>query len=545
MLTETEIKIKVNNRYINYYKEKGYLNVVGNSFLVIKIEDLPKTSHYKIDAICADCNKTNNIKYYNYVANITKNNKYVCNNCKTKHTIKSNLIKYGVKSTLELDSVKEKSKKTMMKKYGVNHYSKTEEFKNIIFDKYGVKSTLELDSVKEKSKKTMLEKYGVDHYSKSGDFIKKVNICCNNKYNIDHYSKTEEFKEIIRLSVYKRYIEKDKIKILNYDKNVITSKCEKNHIYLIDRFTLKNRLKYKTEICTICNPIGSHTSSGYENQLQDFVVNNYKLNVMTTKRFIIKPLELDIYLPDLKLAFEFNGLYWHNEISKDKNYHLNKTELCEQQGIQLIHIYEDDWLYKQNIVKSMILNKLGKIENKVFARKCEIRKIDDNNLVRLFLDENHIQGFVGSKVKIGLFYENELVSLMTFGRGNKPTNEREYELLRFCNKLNTCVLGGASKLFKYFIKNYNPTEIITTSDRSFSQGKLYEILGFEFIGKTKPNYYYIIDGIRHHRFNFIKDKLIKDGFDPNKTEHQIMLDRKIFRIYDSGNLKFIYTKNNN
>lgn len=124
---------------------------------------------------------------------------------------------------------------------------------------------------------------------------------------------------------------------------------------------------------------------------------------------------------------------------------------------------------------------------------------------------------------------------MTFGNrrvsmGKKTTNEGEYELLRFCNKLNTNVIGGASRLFKYFINNYNPLEITTYADRSISQGKLYETLGFKFFGKTEPNYYYIIDGIRHHRFNFRKDKLIKEGFDANKTEHQIMIDRKIYNI---------------
>jgi very-short-patch-repair endonuclease len=267
-------------------------------------------------------------------------------------------------------------------------------------------------------------------------------------------------------------------------------------------------------------------------------------NIKTLKnnRKIINPYELDIYIPELKLAFEFNGLYWHNELNKENNYHLNKTEMCENKGIQLIHIWEDDWLYKKNIVKSIIFNKLGK-SNKIYARKCKIKEVIDNKLIREFLEKNHIQGFIGSKIKIGLYYNDELVSLMTFGNrriamGKKTTNQDEYELLRFCNKLNTNVIGGASKLFKYFINNYKPQEITTYADRSFSQGKLYETLGFNFIGKTEPNYYYIIDGIRHYRFNFRKDKLIKEGFDPNKTEHEIMLNRKIYRIYDSGNLKY-------
>jgi hypothetical protein len=255
--------------------------------------------------------------------------------------------------------------------------------------------------------------------------------------------------------------------------------------------------------------------------------------------------ELDIYIPDLKLAFEFNGLYWHNELYKDKNYHLNKTELCEKNGIQLIHIYEDDWIYKQDIVKSMILNKLGKTSNKIYARKCEIREITDNKLVREFLDENHIQGFIGSKVKIGLFHENELVSLMMFGKrrvamGKKTSEEGEFELLRFCSKLNTNVVGGGNKLFKHFVKNYDPKMITTYTDRSWSNGNLYNQLGFKYEGKTDPNYYYIIDGIRHHRFNFRKDILVKEGYDPSLTEHQIMLNRKIYRIYDSGSLILKY-----
>ncbi len=273
----------------------------------------------------------------------------------------------------------------------------------------------------------------------------------------------------------------------------------------------------------------------------------YDGKIISNDKKILSPYELDMYMPELKLAIEYNGIYWHNEVNKDDDYHLNKTELCEQQGIQLIHIYEDDWSYKQDIVKSMILNKLNKTPNKIFARKTIVKEIFDNKLVREFLDKNHIQGFVGSKIKLGLYLDNELVSLMTFGNrrvamGKKSTNEDEYELLRFCNKLNTNVVGGASKLFKYFIDHYKPNEITTYADRSFSQGKLYEALGFKSQGKTQPNYYYIIDGIRKHRFNFRKDVLVKQGYDINKTEHQIMIERKIFRIYDSGNFKFIYIR---
>ena len=135
---------------------------------------------------------------------------------------------------------------------------------------------------------------------------------------------------------------------------------------------------------------------------------------------------------------------------------------------------------------------------------------------------------------------------MTFGKKRKnmggKSKDGEFELLRFCNILNTNVVGGASKLFKHFIKNYDYNSIISYADRSHSNGKLYEKLGFEFESKTKPNYHYIIDGIRRYRFGFRKDVLIKEGYDPNKSEHEIMLERGIYRIYNSGNLKYKYIK---
>jgi len=132
---------------------------------------------------------------------------------------------------------------------------------------------------------------------------------------------------------------------------------------------------------------------------------------------------------------------------------------------------------------------------------------------------------------------------MTLGKrrvamGKKSSEEDEYELLRFCSKMNTNVIGGANKLFKYFKDNYKPKMITTYADRSWSNGNLYYNLGFKCKGKTKPNYYYIIDGVRNYRFNFRKDKLVKEGYSKDKTEHQIMLDRNIYRIYDSGNLIF-------
>ncbi len=220
--------------------------------------------------------------------------------------------------------------------------------------------------------------------------------------------------------------------------------------------------------------------------------------------------------------------------------------MCDKLNIQLIHIWEDDWNIKKNIVKSIILNKLNKSNNKIYARKTKIKEIFDNKLVREFLDNNHIQGYVNSKINIGLFYNDELISLMTFGKPrkimNSISNDDYFEMYRFCNKLNTNIVGGSSRLFSFFIKNYNFQKIISYSDRSYFNGNNYLKLGFNFYNKTSPNYYYVINGKREYRFKFRKDILIKEGYDSDKTEHQIMLDRNIYRIYNSGNLKFVYEK---
>ena len=133
---------------------------------------------------------------------------------------------------------------------------------------------------------------------------------------------------------------------------------------------------------------------------------------------------------------------------------------------------------------------------------------------------------------------------MTFGNLRKSLGQKSkdgsYELLRFCNKLNTSVVGGSSKLFKYFLNNYPSKEIISYSDLSRSNGDMYLKLGFKLSHTSRPNYYYVVNGIRKHRFNYRKDRLIKDGFDPNKTEIQIMSEQGYYKIFDCGMQKWIW-----
>ena len=165
---------------------------------------------------------------------------------------------------------------------------------------------------------------------------------------------------------------------------------------------------------------------------------------------------------------------------------------------------------------------------------------------REFLDKNHIQGYANSNENYGLFYNNELVSLMTFGKprinlGGKK-GDGNYELVRFCNKINTNVIGGASKLFKHFIKEYNPNEVVSYSDKRWSIGNLYEVLGFKHSHDSKPNYFYVDNFVRMNRFGFRKSMLVNEGFSKDKSEHEIMLERGIYRIYDCGTMVFKWLK---
>ena len=566
MLLENEIQIKVNSTTLKHYRSKGYI-VNMYDLINIKINDLTKSSNYKIKVKCDICGDEKELPYNCYLKNIKKHNIYTCSNkCATIKNKKTNLERYGNENYNNI----EKNKQTCLEKYGVENIFQNEDIKDKIkqinLEKYGFESHNSSDIVKEKKKKIYLKKYGVicplntnEQKEKSrkiklekyGNFnnFEKTQQTLLKRYNITHPSMLKEFQEK-RIQKYKErkiinFLSKyNYLNVISadYNNDKFTFWCINGHTFEITNSLLLNRIN-TTKICTICNPIGKHIS-GLELLFNDFVKNNCSKKIIFNTKNIIKPYELDIYLPDLKLAFEFNGLFWHNELNRNNNYHVIKTELCEKQGIHLIHIYEDDWIYKQEIVKSRILNLLGKTPNKIYARKCIIKEINDNKLVRDFLEENHLQEFVGSQIKLGLFFNDELISLMTFGSKRKfmkqSNTDGVYEILRFCGKLNTSIVGGSEKLFKYFVEKYNPKEVVSYADRSWSRGELYQKLGFKLIHKTPPNYYYVINGIRKHRFNFRKDKLIREGFDSEKTEHQIMLERKIYKIYDSGSLKFIW-----
>jgi hypothetical protein len=446
--------------------------------------------------------------------------------------IKTNQKKHGHNSVMCLIETQEKSKKTLLENYGVDNPSKSKE----ILGKR-IKS-FKLSNYKETYKNTSLKKYGVEHpWMNKEVHQKSIN---SSKYNRDILTK------ILILEKLKKYPNHKLVKI-DYSnlKKIVEIECPKGHLFEITRHSLYERQLIKSEICIICNPICKGIS-GMEISMLNFIKENYNSTIIENSRKIIKPYEIDIYLPDLKLGFEFNGLYWHSSINKDQNYHLTKYQMCQNINVNQITIWEDDWIFKNDIVKSFILNKLNKTPNKIYARNCEIKEISYNESKK-FLEDSHLQGDCKSSIRLALINNDKIVSLMTLSKLRLPlqklnknrNKEGYYELTRFCSKLYTNVIGGASKLINYFLVKYNPSQIETYSDNLISDGNLYKSLGFSYSHNSNPGYYYAIDGVRSHRFNWRKQKLVKLGYDINKTEEEIMNELGSYRIYNAGNKKWI------
>lgn len=291
-------------------------------------------------------------------------------------------------------------------------------------------------------------------------------------------------------------------------------------------------------------------TSKEERAIKEFIKNELNLSILENNTTKIGS-ELDIYIPDKNIAIEHNGLYWHSygkndfneneELIEDKKYHLRKTEKCENSGIMLLHITDNDWNNKQDIVKSMIKSKLSMTE-RIYARKCSITFDIPNNIYKNFLEENHIQGYIPSKLRVGLLYQNKLVSVMSFGRNRFGDG---IELYRMCSLKNYTIVGGMKRMLQHAITKYNfQKSIISYCNRSYSNGNSYKQLGFNFIKSTNPDYIWFNKNTIYTRYQTQhKTKLssiVGDIYDPNISERDNMMNAGFRRYWGCGNLVFEY-----
>lgn len=512
---------------ISFSVRKKEFNNRNIKYCSIKCRDVGRYNNTHIQYSCKICDKT----FDRY----SKNKKELCSwECQQKwnkipeniksrilKSMKSQKMKYNGKLYYQTDEFKKKSKLTKLDRYNDINYVNTE-----------------------KAKQTKLNRYGDKNYIN----LKKMKETCLEKYGVDNFSKTKQFKDIHGKKVIKKLFNNIKFnEVITplFDINDYTGvsgqykfQCKKCNIIFTD--TLNNG---RIPRCINCYPI-KNTSLAEKEVLHYIKSILPDTEIIENDKTILNGKELDIYIPSKKIAIEYNGLYWHSELhgNKDKNYHLNKTDECENRGIRLIQMFEDEWIYKRGIVKNRLKYILKLLNINIHARKCNISEISIKEK-NAFLNEVHIQGEDKSKIKLGAFYENELVAVMTFSKkrialGSKNINNDEYELSRFAVKYR--ITGIANRLLKYFIKNNNVKSIISYSDNRWNTGSLYKELGFDKISSGRPGYWYIKNGERIHRFNFRKDQLNNklEKFDINLTEWQNMQLNGYDRIWDCGHNKY-------
>jgi hypothetical protein len=526
MIKEEFITINGHSRNLKHFKSLGYDISVGSPCQIKTIDLMPGTTTV-ITTICDFCSgETRNTfkDYFIYTKGLIE--PFFCKKCNPIKNKKTSLDNWGVDNPMKSTIVRDKLKKSILDKYGVEHYSNTDEYKikykETCKEKYGVENSFQVEGYKEKSKSKIREKWGVDYYLQTKELRDHSKIVKEDK------SKKRFEKLLSDEYIINEYTD-ETFKITH-------TICNKDLI--ITKSLLNKRVESGCIVCTICNPINIQESY-IEMEIKSFI-NSLNIGVTSRDRKLLEDKELDIFLPDLNLAIEVNGIYWHNELFKSKNYHLDKTIKSQENGVFLMHIWEDDWLNKKEIVKSIIRNRLSKIDTKIPARKCQIRAVDTKQ-EKLFLNANHIQGWSSSQIKLGLYFGNELVSLMTFG-WRWTNSKKEMELIRFCNKINTSVVGASSKLFKFFKDNYEFEKVISYSDYSIFDGSMYKNLGFNKVSLSEPNYFWVVDKVRRHRYNYSKKKLVARGFDKDKTEVRIMHEQGYYRVWGCGQWRWEWMK---
>lgn len=410
----------------------------------------------------------------------------------------------------------EKRKQTCIEKYGCENAMQSEIVKNKAvmtnIERYGCKAPFQNEGVREKAKQNYFNKTGYYNPSQNPEVREHIRVNNLKKYGVENTKQTllsEKAKSILlSKETFEEYLETCGFKT--------TADIAKD-LDVADSTIIKTAAKFDLRGYAVVN-----TSKG-ELELNDFI-KSLGVKTIHDRCHILPHNELDIYCPDYQIAVEYNGVFWHSDINiKSHLYHYNKSKDCEALGIRLIHIYEDEWNdpVKKEIIKSLIKVALGKVDTKIYARQCEIREIT-NKEAKPFNNKNHIQGHRNAQITYGLYYNNELVQLMSFSWN---THYQAWEIIRGCPGSNNIVVGGVSKLFKHFIKEKNPEKIFSYCDFNKFNGVGYEAIGMKFIGDTKYNKWYVINGKR---------------FERNPSKYKEYNEMKECIIYGAGSKKYLW-----
>lgn len=428
--------------------------------------------------------------------------------------------RYGVTNPFESAIIQDKVKCSQNKLYGGNpssNESVKEKRKQTFQERYGVVNPMQLDSVKEQAARTMLEKYGEGFKT-------------THSRNIKH-------QYILSLGIDCTVEESNNISIGNpyrpISKELIMAKLGKSEMTLD---LVKQNYTHFYPVAHRYGLMKSKAVSSPARQICDWL-DEMGVVYQTNNRKLISPQEIDIFIPSHNIGIEVNGYYWHDAFrTGDNAYHSRKTDKCSSIGIQLLHFWDFEIDNQPELVKSIILSKLG-ITNRIAARKCTIVEVSKEQQKEFFYN-NHLSGYATSKICYGLLFGDKVVMMMSFSRYRFKRTD-SWEIIRIASLHNTTVVGGASKLLKHFIRQHCPTSILSYADRRISTGNVYNQLGFKYIKTTIFGYVYYTPktGIVS-RQSMMKHKLVKYGYDNSKTESEIVRSIGYTKLCDAGHMLF-------
>ena len=478
------------------------------------------------------------LKYYNikkskeqYYAKSfkTRNEHFSKDEINTKRT-KTMLERYGVENGSQIKGADDKRKQTFINHYGsLENYKKqtTSKINQTIIEKYGSLNNFYVER-NETIKQANITKYGVENISQQAGWYDKVKSNVITKYGslqaYNDYIGLQKLKDKATPEFTELYLDKDKlIAYLESNPGISYSKLAENlnvdvklTYILINKFNLHSYMG-----TTGCRSLP-------EIDIAKELIESSDINIVRDSRSILPSgKELDFYLPNYNIGIEFNGTYWHSSLIKDKNYHYSKSIEASSKNIHLIHIWEYEWKNptQKNKIRSLFNIILNRNINKIYARNCTIKEIT-NKEAKSFNEANHLQGHRNAKITYGLFYKNELVQIMSFSHHKKY----EWEMIRECTKLNTQVVGGCSKLFKHFLRKYNPDHVFSYCDFNKFNGKSYELLGFKFVGYTGPDMKWVLN---------INKGIIVDRQSKNNPNLKEIAEAQLF---GAGNKKYLWSK---
>ena len=383
---------------------------------------------------------------------------------------------------------------------------------------YGIEK--DKGAINQRTAETNMARYGVKNPFESQYFQDKANQTRIKKTGFAHPKYAGMNPETVEM-----LWDREKLGAYMKDNGFVTTKEVANALGI--DFTTVDRALHRLDAWDLIDA----TRSGQEAEISAFLAS---IGVETYHdRKVIAPYEIDLYSKEHKIGIEYNGSYFHSEYEKDKNYHKTKSALAEEKGVFIYHIFDYEWLdpEKRERIEWQLKNLFGKNSRRLYARNCEVREVSSKERIA-FLNENHVQGADKASLAYGLYYNDELVSIMTFG---KPRFEKhhDWELIRFCSKRDTSVVGGASKLFKHFLEN-NEGSVVSYSNVAKTRGTLYETLGFEFKRDTVPNYVWIPERNSVIYLTRYQTQM--------KDEVKIMHEKGYYRVYDCGNKVWVYNR---